>query len=163
MKAIRINAPGAGDWIMAQTGGVFRPELDHSIATFNGDEMLGGFVFTQYLGNAIAVHDWGDAPGWCTRDLLWMVFHYAFRQLKCHKLIAPTPSDNRHALALNLRAGFKLETVIRDVFRPGCHLMILTMVATECRWLDIVPQRYSPGGAYYGSEHLAWKDQDDGR
>lgn len=140
MREIRINAPGAGEQIMQwSSGGVFHPGDDHSISTWQDDKLLGGFVFNQYVGNAIAVHDGSCAVNWCSRDLMWMVFHYAFKQLHCGKLVAPTPSDNTHALALNLRAGFKLEAVIRDLIRPGVHLMVLTMIETECRWLRITP------------------------
>lgn len=155
-KEIHINAPGAGEQVMLWAGGAkFRPGEDHVLSTHAGGRLLGGFVLTQYMGNAIAVHDGACDPHWCSRDLLWMMFHYVFRQLHCQKLIAPTASDNHHALALNMRAGFRLETIIRDVIRPGRHLMVLTMVETDCPWLDIIPQSYLPGGG-------AWKVQDHG-
>lgn len=140
MKEIRVNAPGAGEQIMEwASGSPFHPGEDHSVANYAGDRLLGGFVFNSYLGNAIAVHCGACVTNWCSRDLLWMVFHYAFRQLHCGKLVAPVPSDNAHALYLNLRAGFKLETVVRDLIRPGVHLMVLTMIETDCRWLGIIP------------------------
>lgn len=140
MRDIRINEPGAGQQIMQWAGGSnFRPEEDHSLSTHDGDRLLGGFVFTSYMGNAISVHDGSCDQRWLSRDLMWMVFHYAFKQLGCHKLVAPTQSDNYHALDLNLRAGFKLEAVIQDLVRPGVHLMVLTMIETDCRWLRIIP------------------------
>lgn len=140
MKQIRINAPGAGERIVELSGGHnFDYGVDHSISTWDGDTFLGGFVFNQYVGNAIAVHDGADHPHWCSRDLLWTIFHYAFKQLHCGVLVAPTPSNNHTALALNLRAGFKLETLVRDLIRPGVHLMVLTMRETDCRWLRIIP------------------------
>lgn len=145
-KEILINAPGDGDWIMNRCEGVFRPALDHSIANYRSGEIQGGFVLCQYLGNSIAVHTGGKDPRWCSRDILWMLFHYAFRQLRCQMLIAPTPSDNYHALELNLRVGFHPETVIRDALAPGRHLMVLTMEARNCRWLRLIPQSYLPGG-----------------
>lgn len=146
VRKIRINHPGAGEWIMERAGGVFRPDMDHSLATYRGDEILGGFVLSQYLGNSIAVHDAGCDPTWCPRELLWMMFHYVFRQLNCGLLIAPTQSDNYRALALNLRAGFRLETVICNAVAPGVHLMVLTMDAGACRWLRVItPQSWYPG------------------
>lgn len=144
-REIRINAPGAGEWIMERCGGVFHPRLDHSLSTHRGDALLGGFVVTSYLGASMAVHDAGATRDWCTRDLLWMLFHYVFVQLGCQKLIAPVESSNVHALDVNLRAGFRLEAVLRDALAPGNHLMLLTMGSTECRWLRIIPQQYFPG------------------
>lgn len=145
-KEIRIDAPGAGEWIMEQVGGVFRPEYDHSIASYRDGKLLGGFVLAAYMGNSIAVHDAACDPRWCSRELMWMLCHYVFRQLNCKKLIAPVPSDNTHALELNFRAGFRLEAIIKDALAPGLHLLLLTMEATSCRWLDILPQQYFPGG-----------------
>lgn len=144
MKDIRINEPGAGKWIMERCGGVFRPEMDHSISSHIGERMLGGFVLCQYLGNSIAIHDGADDKRWCSRDMLWMTFHYVFRQLKCHKAYAPTASDNYHALELNLRAGWRMETVLRDALAPGRHLILLAMEAGTCRWLMVTPQWYFP-------------------
>jgi hypothetical protein len=145
MKYIRIDEPGAGEWIMRRCGGVFAPERDRTIANYDGSEILGGFVLSGYLGAAISVHTAGDAPGWCSRDLLWMVFHYAFVQLGCRKVIAPVAADNHHALALDMRAGFRLETVITDVYPNGVDLMVLSMTPDHCRWLNIKPTGYQPG------------------
>ncbi len=144
-RAISINAPGAGDWIMERCEGVFRPGMDHSLSNHRDGQILGGFVLSGYLGASIAVHTAGAVRDWCSRDLMWMVFHYAFRQLKCSKMIAPVASDNHHALLLDLRAGFHLEAVIKDALAPGRHLMLLTMGLEDCRWLRIIPQSYLPG------------------
>lgn len=144
-RDIQINADDAGDWIMQRAGGVFTPETDHTISSHYGNgQIRGGFALCGYLGASMTVHVAGNDELWCTRDLLWMMFHYVFRQLGCRKLIAPTPSTNYHALDLNLRAGFRLEAVLRDATVDG-HLMLLTMEARNCRWLRVKPQRYFPG------------------
>lgn len=84
---------------------------------------------------------------------MWMCFHYAFKQLRCGKLIAPVASNNPHALALNMRAGFKLETIVRDLIRPGVHLMVLTMIETDCRWLGIMPTTVVANQGAKGHHH----------
>lgn len=150
MREIRIDAPGAGEWIMRQSEGAFHPGVDHSFSTHRNGDLLGGFVTIGALGRSITIHDAGQSRDWCTRDLLWMVFHYAFCQLGCTKVIAPVASDNHRALALNLRAGFRLEAVIRDAVAPQRHLMLLTMGVAECRWLGIIPQSYFPGDVVTG-------------
>jgi hypothetical protein len=125
-------------------GGCFRPGWDHSIAAHRDGEFLGGFVCCNYMGNAIAIHDGAVARDWCSREIMWMLFHYVFRQLGCHKAYAPVPSDNTRALELNLRAGWKLDTVLRDALAPGRHLILLSMEAGACRWLQLQPHRYYP-------------------
>lgn len=144
-KRIVINHPGAGERIMAKMGAHFNPECEHSIATYDGDRFLGGFVINHYLGNSVAIHDGSDDPRWCSRDLLWMLFHYVFVQLGCHRAYGPVASDNYHALEVNLRGGWRLEYVLKDAMAPGRHCMLLSMEPGTCRWLRIKPQGYVPG------------------
>lgn len=145
-KQILVNHPGGGERVMELCKGpVFRPDVDHSICSYRSGKFLGGFVLSGYLGNSIAVHDGADDVRWCSRDMMWMLFHYIFVQLRCHKAYAPVASDNYHALDLNLRAGWRLEYVLRDAVSPGVHAMILAMSPVHCRWLMVAPQQYLPG------------------
>jgi hypothetical protein len=105
-----------------------------------GDELLGGFVLSDFTGACAAVHMAGERPGWCSRDLLWMLFDYAFYQLGCLKLIALVHSDNYLALSLDLRAGWRIETLIEDLYGPGVHAFVLYMKPEFCRWLDHRPK-----------------------
>lgn len=126
-------------------GPSFRPDVDHSIASYRSGTFLGGFVLNSYFGNSIMVHDGAVARDWCSRDMLWMLFHYIFVQLGCHKAYAPVDSTNHHAINLNLRAGWHLEYVLRDAVAPGVHVMLLSMSPVHCPWLRLIPQQYFPG------------------
>lgn len=141
MKTIRINGPGDGQWIMDQVGGFFTPDYDHSFVSVREGAKLGGFACCAYLGASMTVHMAGVDPRWCSRDLLWMVFDYAFMQLGLRKLIAPVRSNNLVALAQDLRAGFRVEAVVRDAY-PDADMILLTMDRGSCRWLDIRPTGY---------------------
>jgi hypothetical protein len=144
-REILIDAPGAGTWIMDRCQGVFRQDMDHSFSTHDDSgKILGGFVLCQYLGASMSVHMAGEDKHWCNRELLWLVFHYAFVQLGCTKMIAPVQSDNYAAISQDLRAGWHLETVIRDVYAPGVHMMVLTMAKDTCPWLDYKPKTWMP-------------------
>jgi len=71
---IRINAPGAGEWIMQRAGGAFIPGHAHSLSTHRDEEIQGGFVLDSFTGPCACVHMAGTAPGgallictgWCT-------------------------------------------------------------------------------------------------
>lgn len=143
-RVIRINAPGAGPWIMERCDGFFTPETDHSIASFRGGRIVGGFALTGFLGAAICVHMAGDDEHWCSRDMMWMLFHYIFVQLGLRKAVAMVRSNNYLALSQDLRAGYRLEAVVENVF-PDAHMMVLTMERHECRWLNITPRAYRAG------------------
>jgi hypothetical protein len=144
-RHILINAPGAGKWIMDRVQGAFMEERDSSITTHDDEgNIRGGFAFCDYLGASMTVHMAGNDEKWCSKDLLWMAFHYAFVQLGVRKLIAPVASNNYHALAIDLRGGWKLETVIEDAY-PDAHMMVLTMTRASCPWLRIIPENYGSG------------------
>lgn len=142
---IVIDNPGDGDRIMEKSGGMFNDKCEHSIAAYDGQRFLGGFVVGAFLGNSVAIHDGSDDPQWCTRTLLWMLFDYVFNQLGVHKAYAPVRSDNWSALSMDIRAGWRLEYVMLDAFEPGVHNVLLAMEPSYCKWLDVRPVGYAPG------------------
>ena len=146
MPEIKIDEPGAGEWIMERAGGSFDATC-HSIARYSDGRILGGFVVSGMRGRTVEISTAGEKPGWCSKELLWMVFHYVFKQLNCTKATALVRSDNHRAMSVDMAAGFKLEAIIRDVFDPGVHLMILSMGVADCKYLAIIPRSYLPGSA----------------
>ena len=125
---------------MKQAQGSFVPGYAHSLSTHNDDEILGGFVIDTFTGVCACIHMAGKHPGWCTRELLWMAHDYPFNQLGVKKLLALVRSDNYHALSLDLRAGWQIETLIRDMFGDGVHAFILAMTPDRCPWLNHTPK-----------------------
>ncbi len=141
-RDIRIDEPGAGEWVMDRAGsGTFNPFADHCFSTHDEKgNILGGFVLAGFYGASWAMHQAGIDKSWCSRELLWLIFHYAFEQCKCNKVIAPIPSNNHRAVELCMRAGWQLEAVIHDAVAEDIHLMVLTMTKDQCRWLDFKGQ-----------------------
>ncbi len=114
------------------------------IGTLRDGEPVGGFVFGGYLVSSIQVHMAGLGGRWCTRDLLILVFDYAFNQLRVHKLIAPVPSTNVLALDMDQRAGFVEEARLQGVV-PGGDMVFLTMTRDQCRFLGLQLRGFTPG------------------
>lgn len=141
-RKVLINAPGDGDWIMLRVGGVFNHVTDHVVAVHRDGRCVGGVVFTGYLGSAITLHMAGSEDNWATRDFLWMVFHYAFVQLGCRKVMGLVSSTNSRAISVDIRLGFKIAAVLPDMFPDGSDLLILVMERAECKWLRLTPRYY---------------------
>lgn len=139
-----IDAPGAGEWIMSRVEGRFRPECMRVFSTHDAEgNILGGFVFCDYIENASALINMaGERPGWCTRDLLWMIFEFSFHQTTVKKLFALIRSNNPRSLELCLRAGWRMETTVRDVYPDGVHAVILYMTEQTCPWLKHRPKTW---------------------
>ena len=144
MTDIRIDEPGAGEWVMSQLGAHFTPVWDHSFTTHEGDKLLGGFVLSHYIGGSITCHMASQDPRWCSRDLMWLIFDYAFHQLHCHKMLVALASDEHKIIEMDMRAGWQLEAVIRDAFAPGKHMLILGMTEATCPWLKHKPRAWVP-------------------
>lgn len=130
---------------MARAVGFFHPGRDHSITVHDGSEILGGFVLNNFRGKTAEIHMESVDPRWCSKDLFWMVSHYAFVQTRCRKVLAPVRSDNYKTIDFCLRAGWRIEAILRDVFEDA-HMLILSMTKDECPWLDHTPERWRSGG-----------------
>src|SRR4051794_19818612 len=114
---IRIDAPGARQWVMDRLGGVFTPRF-HPRFTRHAEDgsVRGGIILSHYVGGSITAHMAGGDKRWFNRELAWLVFDYAFNQLGVHKMLAPLSSKNIRILAIDLRGGWTLEAVVPDAY-----------------------------------------------
>jgi L-amino acid N-acyltransferase YncA len=144
-KEILINHPGDGDWVMLRVGGVFNDKTDHVVGMHRDGRMVGGLVYTGYLGASIMMHAAGSEDNWVTKDFLWMIFYYAFVQLGVRKVMGLVASSNSRALSVDIRLGFSVAARIPDVYPDGADLIVLTMTRAQCRWLKITPRHYRSG------------------
>jgi hypothetical protein len=145
VRRIRIDDPADGEWVMARLGGVYCRERDHVIAQLRDERIAGGMVYTTFLGGAIAMHVAGVEDNWPTRDWLWMIFDFPFRQLGVRKVLGPVEASNARALKIDKQLGFREVTRLPDVMADGGDLIILEMTRAEWeagRWSKIVPRYY---------------------
>ena len=146
LKGIKFDNEEALKRISDRVGHIHNPVCDRSISRHNASGiLLGGVIFTDWTGEggSVSIHSSGWHPRWINRDLLWMVFSYAFDQLQVKKILGPTPANNHHALQFNRKLGFKQEAVIRDVFPDG-DMVLLAMYRADCRFLDLYPRSLEP-------------------
>lgn len=130
--------------IAEAAGCTFNPAVDQVISVTSRGNLLGGNIFTGYTGVSIHTHTAGFAPGWATRDFLWVLFDYPFNQLGCRKVFGQVPETNERALEINLKLGFKVVARIEDVFPDGACLL-LSLAREDCRWLSLKPRGIKPG------------------
>ena len=134
-------------------GVVTNPRCDVCLSMTDANEkLLGGVIYTNYLGASIQIHITAIKPGFLTRTFLWFAFTYPFEQLKVTTLFGQVQSDNKVALDLDRRLGFK-EVLRIDGIYPTGQLVLLSMTRDECRWLTPPPGvlRGEPDGQSKGS------------
>lgn len=127
----------------ARTG--FDVDIDVCISRVVGDHFLGGFILTNYNGAIAFVHMAGQ-PGWCSPELLWFMFEFAFRQLKVRRLLCTVNSKHKSALEMIRRAGWRSEHRIADG-TPDGDLLVFSMAPDHCRWLKLRPRYFKTNGA----------------
>jgi hypothetical protein len=86
----------------------------------------------------------GQDKRWCSRDLLWMIFDYAFNQCLARQMLTPVSTGNPNALEMDLRAGWKLIGMIPNAYSDG-HMAILSMDRDACKWLKHTSKHYRSG------------------
>lgn len=107
--------------------------------------LAGGVVYYDFTFKSIAMHIAGFHTHWINRDLAWMVFHYAFKQLGVTSIFCEIRSGYNDVIDLAHRFGFIYECTIPEVF-PVDDLVILRMRAENCKWLNYQPKEITFGG-----------------
>lgn len=142
-RRIVIADSRVGRYVAERTKCRFDPELDQAIGTVDDAGVLGGFVVSDFTGVSVSMHMAGRNATWMTRDLLWLLFDFAFNQLGVKKIFVMANGDNPNALVQDLRAGFQVEAVLQGLYYDG-PTYVLSMTRERCRWLKLKPRSFIP-------------------
>lgn len=147
IEGIRINGLVDGIALAESCGLKFNPLSDCCIGKTDKIGVLqGGVLFTDYTGpgGSVWMHAAIYNPRAAVRDMWWVSFDYPFNQMRVKKIFAPVSTENEHAYQLDLRMGFKLEAVIKDVYPEG-DMRLLSMYPGDCRFLSWTPRNIKRG------------------
>lgn len=127
-----VYGPVVGEWVAKQSGGAFSPSTAKAIGIAKEGYITAGCFFENYNGASMVAHL--AINGRITREFLWCLADYAFRQCKVRKLIAPVDSANTRMVHLAWRMGFLQEGCIQGATPQG-DILIFTMTPATCRFL----------------------------
>lgn len=127
--------------IATAAGVFFNPDCDVCISREEGGRFLGGVLLQNFEQVSIWVTVAGNG-NWLSRDLLWVVFHYAFIQLGCRAVFAKILKSNQTSIAFCQKIGFSQVEPIADVFPED--VVILKLLRADCRWLRLTPRALTP-------------------
>jgi len=122
-----------GDWVSARTGGSGFVE-GSAIGYERNGALVAGVIVDHFNGASACLHVAGDGKNWLTREFLYCVFDYAFRQLNLNVVMGLVPSWNTQALRFDKHLGFVEQCRIPGAV-PNGDLVILTMTREQCRWI----------------------------
>ena len=96
--------------------------------------LVGGVVVDGFVLDArCSVHCAGVGKTWLTREFLFAVFDYVFRQLNCNVVVNPVSSANMDSLKFTAHLGFTEVCRIAGGCTDG-DLVLFTMTKGDCRW-----------------------------
>ena len=98
-------------------------------------ELIAGVVFDDYVENTrCAMHCAGVGKNWLSKEFLFVLFDYAFRQLGCKVVVLTVDSENTDSVKFISHLGFEEKCRIEGG-SPAGDLIIFTMRRVNCHWL----------------------------
>lgn len=143
---IEFQNDAHGFAIAQAAGTLLNPIFDVVISRTEDGVLYGGVVFTNYTHEAIGLHLAGFTRHWMSKDLIWVVMHYAFVQLKCSSIFVQLRSRNHNALAFSRKFGFKYVATIPEMFPDKEDCLVYRLQRDDASyWLSIKPKSIVTG------------------
>lgn len=134
MRRISTEAELISPWVSAALGrsadcGTFIADISPSgeILSAAWFECLYGQVAVAHLALSPSCH-------FLSREFLWYIFHYPFRELQVERILAPVSRLNPPAQRIVTHLGFVLEATLSPQESP---VLYYTMTEAQCRWLSL--------------------------
>ena len=112
------------------------------IGVVKDNQIVAGVVVDQYSPNArCSIHCAGEGKNWLSKEFLFVVFDYVFRQLNVNVVINTVSSDNQRSIRLTEHIGYELVARVKG----GCgdsDLFIYAMNKADCKWLRLKEKNY---------------------
>ena len=127
-----------GDWVSKLIGNT-NPWHDYeAIGIERNGELIAGAVIDNYIpGARCSVHCAGTGKKWLTREFLFVVFDYVFRQLKCSAVMNIVDGTNVDSLRFTAHLGFSEVYRIKGGGKNGSDGVIFEMQKSSCRWINL--------------------------
>ena len=134
MLVAKWNDTPAGVRIADEAGLKFYPDSDVVLSFWYDAELRGGVIYRDFTGRSCQMHVASFRRRWLTTAFLWEAFYYPFEIRQCEVVFGYIPSSNLTSQKFAYNLGFKLVSVIKDVFNDG-DLLVLALYKDECRFL----------------------------
>lgn len=127
-----------GAWVAERTGRTSPWGDFEAFGVEQDGRLIGGFVIDNYVQNtACSLHAAGERGKWVSRELLFAVFDYIFRQLRCKVIFNTVDSSNALSIEGTRHLGFReMAERIKDG-APHGDLVLFVMRKQDCKWLNI--------------------------
>ena len=130
-----VTGPAVVGWVARRT---------HDYGDFGAAQSLGwerrglivaGVVYAEWNGPNVVCHIASDGSRrWLTREFLWTMFDYPFRQLGVRRITVCIGQGNSDSQRFVKHLGFTLETTLQGAHPTG-DLTVWVMWKEHCKWI----------------------------
>ena len=130
-----VIGPQVVEWVAKRTNEFGRFGTDIGIGWARAGELVAGVAYADWNGPNVVCHIASDGSRrWLTRQYLWTIFDYPFRQLKAKRITVAVGEGNNDSRRFVEHLGFSVEATL-DRAHPTGALIVYRMFANECRWI----------------------------
>lgn len=113
---------------------VYRSEWQKSIVLKREREIIAAVVLQDFNGSNVFMHVAAlPGPKPKTRELIYWVFHYAFKQLGAKRATGWVEASNERAWKFDEKLGFTREATLKNAGEHGGDVYVYVMHAEDCR------------------------------
>ena len=126
--------PRIAEFVANRVGSERETDKFTAIGLGTDDKVVAGVVYSGFNGSQVLVAVAIDGK-FITREFLWFIHFYAFKQLGVKRITACVEQTNTVSQQFVTRLGFKLESVMERAGRTG-DLLVYRLFPEECRYLE---------------------------
>ena len=128
-----VHGPEVVEWVARRTNEFGNYGAATGIGVMRAGQIIGGVALNEYNGANVNMHTAASARNWLSREYLFCIFDYCFRQLGVNRVTALVGSGNAHTLRFVGKVGFVEECRISKA-HPSGDLVVLAMWPENCKW-----------------------------
>lgn len=129
-----VVGSGVVEWVAKQTNEFGNFGCATGIGWERRGELVAGVAYSDFNGPNVNAHI--AVFGLMSREYLWTIFDYPFKQLKVNRITCLIGEGNHKSVNLCGRMGFMPETRLKGAHASG-DLLIYRMFRDECKWLEL--------------------------
>ena len=124
------------EWVARKTNDYGNFGCARGIGWERSGRIVAGVAYAEWNGPNVVCHIASDgSKRWLTREYLWTIFDFPFRQLGCRRITVCVGEGNSASRLFVEHLGFELEAALQAAHPTG-DLMVYRMLKSNCRWLN---------------------------
>ena len=129
-----VVGSGVVEWVAKQTNEFGNFGAATGVGWKRNGEIVAGVAYSDFNGVNCSAHI--AITGAMSREFLWTIFDYPFKQLKVNRVTCLIGEGNQKSRNLCLKLGFEEEARLLSAHPTG-DIIVYRMRREECKWFGI--------------------------